>query len=216
MIWLGIITSLANFWIWRVFKENLLIGVGLLLLSLTLNLLVIKFNKKVLILTVVLTLFISSQLLRFGFDKNLTVLTVDGEKQLNERHGYFSQELGILFQNKYTLRFYKDFYPYANVYLDNLFNNLSPNLYFFENHPRERGKVDEFAKYPGIFIIPFLVGFLLLFKSIPKVFGWYFLLALLISGLIRPNYLSGPVLFYPAINFLITTGLFKIYRIFRK
>ncbi len=207
---------LANFWIWRIFNQDLVIGLSLVILSFLLFLLYFKFNKVFLILTLIITIFLSSRILNTGFDNNLINLNPDQEKQQNARHGYFSIELGKLFQNKLTLRFYKDFYPTLSNYGNNVFNILSPNLYFFENHPREREKVGEFPKYPGIFILPFIVGFLLLFKTTSKVLTAYFLFVLLVSGFIRQNYFLGPVLFYPLINLLITNGLIKIYKIFRK
>ncbi len=216
MLLLNLLVALANFWIWKVFKDNWLMGIVLISISFLLFFLVIKFNKIICILILILSLFLCGQIVTSGFDKNLTTLTVDGQKQLDTRHGYFSLELGKLFQNKYSLHFYKDFYPYLSSYENNVFNALNPNLYFFENHPREKGSVGEFPKYPGIFILPFMVGFLFLFKSAPKFVVIYFLSVLFITGFIRQGYSLGPILFYPLINFLITDGSIRIYKIFRK
>ncbi len=216
MIYVNLLIIFANFWIWKILKENPIIGIALIIVNILLFLLTTKINKIILSLTLIFCLFLSSQILISGFDKNLSTLTVDGQKQQDTRHGYFSQDLGKLFQNKYALHFYKEAYPYLNTYLNNTFDNLSPNLYFFENHPREREKVGEFSKYPGIFILPFIVGFLLIFKSISKILVIYFLFAVLVSGFIRQNYFLGPVLFFPLINILISRGIIKTYKILRK
>lgn len=208
---------LANFWIWRIFEKDFLLGIVLILLSLALFFLSeIQFNRKILILGLLLIAFIVSGILLNGFDKDLAVLNNDQQKSISDRHGYFSIELGKLFQNKYTLRFYKGIYPYIYIYEGNLFNVLSPNLYFFTSHPREREKIGEFAMYPGILIIPFFIGLLQLIRSSNKILVWYFLFAILTTGLIKQNYFFGPILFFPFINVLIADGLIEIYRKIKK
>lgn len=208
----GLFFSIANFWIWRIIKTDLLLGFALISLSVTLIYIVkIKFNQNFFLITLILTLFISTKLLITGFDNNLIILSPDQQKQLGERHGYFAIDLGKLFQNKFVLRFYKDVYPYLNIYGSNIFNNLSPNLYFFANHPREREKVEEFSMYPSIFVIPFLVGVIYFFNSSNLIIG-YVMFTFLITGFIKQTYIFGPVLFFPLINLIISIGFLKIYR----
>lgn len=212
-----LLVAFANFWIWRVIKINPFLGLVLILLSLTFGYLIcIKFNKKILLIFLLLVLMTGYQVMVTGFDKNLVTITPDQQKKLDERHGYFVGNLGILFQNKFTLRFYKDIYPYLNVYQNNIFNSLAPNLYFFSNHPREREKIEEFAKYPSILLIPFLVGMVGLFSTSQYLILLYFVFALIITGFVKQSYLLGPILFFPLINFLITIGLFKIYQFFKR
>ena len=151
-----------------------------------------------------------------GFDNNLMNLTPDQQSKLNGRHGYFAANLGVLFQNKLTLRFYKDINPHLRVFQDNVFNSLSPNLYFFASHPREREKIEEFAKYPPILVIPFLVGLLYLFGSLDYFTFSFFIFALGVNGLVKQTYLFGPILFFPLINLSITIGLLKIYQFLKK
>lgn len=217
VITVSIITSLTNFWIWRIIEENTLLGSFLVLLStLLIYLFFIKFDKKIFMVATLFMLIIGYQVLASGFDKNLTVLTPDQERKLNERHAYFAVDLGNLFQNKFALRFYKNIYPYLNIYENNIFNSLSPNLYFFINHPREREKVEEFAKYPSIMLIPFLLGLISIFKSSQNLIFLYLIFALFLTGFVKQTYIFGPILLFPLINLLITIGLFKIHRIFRK
>lgn len=211
-IYLHIFVIFANFWIWKIFEEDLILGAVLVLLSLALFFLSnLKFNRKFLVLVLLLIAFISSRILMNGFDKDLIVLSGDQQKSIGDRHGYFSIELGKLFQNKFTLRFYKDIYPYVNVYEGNLFNALSPNLYFFSNHPREREKIGEFVIYPSILIFPFFIGLLRLIKSSNKILVWFLFFVTLTTGLVKQNYFFGPILFFPFINILITNGLVAIY-----
>lgn len=212
VILVGAAVSFINFWIWRIMDANLVFGLTLTLLSIIfIYLILIKFDKIFFLIFIFLFVLISYQLLASGFDKNLTVINPDQEKQINERHGYFSINLGKFFQNKFVLRFYKDVYPHLNVYGSNMFNSLSPNLYFFTNHPREREKVEEFSMYPSIFVVPFLVGVIYFFSSSNLILG-YVLFTLLITGFIKQTYIFGPVLFFPLINLIISIGFLKIYR----
>lgn len=217
IIFLSLLVTLTNFWIWRIINVDPLLGLALVLLSLTFIYLVnTGFNRKFFLIVVLLSMLISIKFLVSGFDNNLWVLTPDQQKQLNERHGYFAANLGKLFQNKFVLRFYKDIYPHLNTYENNIFNSLSPNLYFFANHPREREKVEEFAKYPPILIIPFLVGLLYLLNSSKYLIIAFFIFAAGVIGFVKQTYLFGPILFFPLINLLITIGFLKIYRVIKK
>lgn len=216
-LYLIFVITLANFWIWKIFGKDLILGIVLVLLSLALfTLSNIKSDKKNSLLTLLFIIFISSQILISGIDKDLTILSSDQQKTIGDRHGYYSVELGRLFQNKFTLRFYKDFYPYISAYEENVFNALSPNLYFFNSHPREREKIGEFAKYPAILILPFIFGLFMFIQSSNNILIQYLFFAILTTGLIKQNYLFGPILFFPFINILITNGLMGIYRKIRK
>lgn len=214
VILLGFVVSLANFWIWKVIKGDLFLGAILILLSLMFVYLTeIKFNKKKILFFLLFLLIVSYQIIISGFDPGLKTVAPEQEKQLGERHGYFAINLGNFFQNKYVLRFYKDVNPYLSTYQSNVFNSLSLNLYFFSNHPRERQKVGEFPMYPAVFIAPFLVGLVyFLSRSCYMVTG-YLIFALLITGLIRQNYIFGPVLLFPLINLLITIGCLKTFKV---
>ena len=214
---IGLGVSFINFWIWRIIKIDIILGLTLVFLSISLIYIInVKFNKQIFLFTLFLILFISYKTLISGFDKNLITLNPDQEKQLGGRHGFLAINLGKLVQNKFALRFYKDVYPYINVYGSNIFNSLSPNLYFFTNHPREREKVAEFAKYPSILIAPFLVGLIALLKSSKYLMGVYLIFAVGITGFINQTYLFGPILFFPLINLLITIGFLQLINFFKK
>lgn len=217
VILIGFVVSFTNFWVWRIIKTDLFLGMSLVFFSLLLIYLsFVKINKKILLLSLFLILFISYKVIIPGFDSNLINLDPALEKKIGERHGFYAINLGKLFQNKFTLRFYRDIYPYLNVYGSNVFNSLSPNLYFFANHPREREKVEEFAKYPPILIIPFLVGLLYLLNSSKYVIVAFFIFAAGVTGFIKQTYSLGPILFFPLINLLITIGFLKLVNSFKK
>ena len=217
LVFVSLIVSLTNFWIWRIIKIDLLLGLASVLLSVIFIYLVeIQFNKKFFLTSLFLLLLISIKILVSGIDNNLKVLTPNQQKKLDERHGYFANDLGKLFQNKFALRFYKDIHPYLNVYVSNLFNSLSPNLYFFTNHPRERERVEEFSMYPSILIIPFLIGLIYFLNSQGYLILGYTLFALLVTGFVRQSYILGPVLFFPLINLLISKGFLKIYQLIKR
>lgn len=213
---LYLLVALANYWIWRIAKSNLLLGLVLISLSLALAYLSKKFNLKIFLFFLGLIAVITYHILILGFDQGLRNITLEGEKRLGERHGYFAINLGPIFQNKFTLRFYKDISPYLNVYQSNVFNSLSPNLYFFANHPREREKIHEFNMYFSLFIIPFLVGLVIFLNKSNLLILGYFVFALLTTGLIRQDYIFGPILLFPLINYFIVTGLIKIFKFFKK
>lgn len=219
VIFTSLVIIFANFWIWKVIRTDLLFGLILVLLTMSfIYLVIIKFIIRIFLFMILLTLLLSSQILLSGFDKNLVTLTPEQQLQLNERHGYFATDLGKLFQNKISLRFYKDISPYINAYQSNIFNSLSPNLYFFANHPRERANIEEFTKYPTILTVPFLIGLVYLMSSLQisynLIFG-YLIFAVLFSGFIKQSYVFGPILFFPLVNLLISLGFLRIYQVFK-
>lgn len=217
VILLNLTIALANFWIWKVIKGDVFLGLLLISLSLAVTYLTnIKFGIRVFLIFLFLSLAIGSQTLISGFDQGLKMISFDQEKQLGERHGYFSIDFGKLFQNKFALRFYKDINPYLNVYQSNVFNSLSLNLYFFANHPRERAKVREFPMYPAIFVVPFFIGLIYCISRPNYLLTGYLTFALLITGFVRQDYIYGPILMMPLINMLITLGLKNVYIYLRK
>lgn len=214
---IGCIISLINFWIWRIMEANPFLGISLVILNLLLiYLILVRMNKKLLLFSLIIILLISYQSVITGFDKNLIKLDPSLEKKIGERHGYYAINLGSLFQNKFILRFYRDVYPHFNIFVSNVYNNLSPNLYFFANHPREREKVEEFVKYSPFLIIPFIVGLSSLILNVNYHILVYSVYVILFMGLIKQTYYFGPVLFFPLINLSITIGILKMFSFFRK
>lgn len=211
-----LIVTFGNLWIWRVVKENFILAILLIILSLLLFKLVIAKMQKsqllILILVFALTSFIT---LRTSFDKNIFIISAEEIVQQNVRHGYYAVELGQLFQNKISLQFYKYFSRPIYKTERNIFYNLDPNVYFFVGHPRERAGIEEFDKYPW-FLLPFFIAgvFLVIRYNYPTV-GIYFICTILISMFLSSAYSLGPVLFFPLINILITLGLIYFLRLLK-
>ena len=204
----------GNLWIWRILRENLLIGILLIILSFLLFKQVItKVQKRQFFLLILIFATISFITLRVGFDNNIFVSSAEEKIQQNTRHGFYSVELGKLFKNTISLQFHK--YLSTSIYKleRNLFYNLDPNLYFFAAHPRERAGVGEFGKYPWFLLPFFIIGLFLAIRYYYLPTGIYFIWTSLISIFLNPGYYLGPVLFFPLMNILIVLGLIFSLRI---
>ena len=205
-------TIFGNFWIWRVLKENIIVGIFLVILSLLLFNQVTKVQKKQLVALVIVFTILSIFILKSSFDQNIFITSAEEQSLQNTRHRFYAAELGPLFTNKLSLHFYKDVSWSINKLERNLFNNLDINLYFFGSHPRERAGIGEFDKYPWILLPFFLVGLFLEIKNRYIVIAIYLIAASLISMFSSLLYPLGPVLFFPLINAVIAHGLIYCFR----
>lgn len=204
--------TLGNLWIWKIFKENFVIGVLLVILSFLLfRQIIARIHKGQLLVLIFIFITISLLTLRVGFDKNIFITSSREQLQQNIRHGFYAVELGQLFTNKVSLYFYKNLSISIRKLEQNLFSNLDLNLYFFAGHPRER-ETGEFEKYPWILFPLFIAGLFLAIQYYPKI-GIYFIWAALIGMFVSPAYFLGPTLFFPLINVVITLGLIYFLRL---
>lgn len=209
-------TTFGNLWIWRIFKENLIIGILLVILSyLFFKQIIIKAQYSQLIALIFIFTIVTFITLRVGFDKNIFVTSPEEQAQQNARHGLYAVELGQLFKNKLSLNFYKYFSSSIHKLERNLFYNLDPNLYFFTSHPRERPGIGEFDKYPWILLPFFMAGLFLIIQYYPIV-GIYFIWTAFISMFLNPTYSLGPALFFPLINVVIALGLIYFVQLVKK
>lgn len=129
-------------------------------------------------------------------DKSLWQYNPEEIFLLNQRRSFYPI-YGRLFQNKFIFS--------LNKIERNLFYNLDPNLYFFAAHPRERLKVNEFEKFPAIFLPFFLVGFFVFFKKPSKKITLSMVLALVLNAFLSPEP-PGPIFMYPVITYFIFKG----------
>jgi len=208
--------SFGNFWIWKILKENLIIG----LLLLALNLLILRNftnnSKRIYFLAGTVFIILSILILRNGFDKGIFTLDPDETQKIANRHGYYSSELGPFFLNKPVLYFYKNIYPTIFELQRNFLYSLDPNIYFFTGHPRERYGISEFDKYPFILFPLFFIGVIAAVYQKRWSLSIYILIATLVSAFVRPSYLLGPMLIFPAVNFLELLGLKILLNMFKK
>lgn len=90
---------------------------------------------------------------------------------------------------------------------------LSPSLYFFSNHPRERTGYHEFEKFQYILLPFFVVGLCVLVQKK----NYYLLFLLFVPGLFIFTLLGnrgdlGPFLFFPFFTITIFQGLFMFFK----
>ncbi len=202
---LSVLITFLNFWIWRVFGEDTLLGVALIFLSISL---IFRFR----ILTVVLFLVLSVVFLKTNPDTNLMYISPLEKHWLIQRHEYYAESLGSIYRNRAGLYLNYELLPYVFKYTRNLGYNLDPNLYFFANHPRERGGGIEFEKFSPFLLPLFIVGVLILVSGRDKFLISYFIAAQLVNALAFPGYMLGPILIFPFITATIYLGAIWIFR----
>ena len=96
--------TFGNLWVWRIFKDNFIIGILSVILSLLLFKQVItKVQKGQLIALIFIFIIVAYLTLRVGFDKNISIISAEEQLQQNSRHGFYAVELGQLFKNKVSL-----------------------------------------------------------------------------------------------------------------
>lgn len=199
--------TFGNLWIWRIFKENFIIGILLVILEfLFFKQVMTKTQKGQLFALIFILIIVTFLTIKVGFDKNIFIISAEEQAQQNARHGLYAVELGQLFKNKLSLHFYKYFIDPIHKFKRNLFYSLDPNLYFFASHPRER-PTGEFEKYQWILLPFFIVGLFLVIQYYYPIIGVYFIWAALFSMFLSPSFPLGPVLFFPVINIVTTLGL---------
>jgi hypothetical protein len=210
-IFLFLVITLGNVWIWRVFRENFLIGLVLVFCSwFFYN--SIKFGKFQKLSLVLLFVLLAFQLSKTEV-RSLTYLT-EGERviQIRRLNEYPAVGFSIgakkywvplahwLEQRPETLALYR--------VQSNLKDVLSPNLYFFANHPNERVGVREHEKFPYIIFPFFVLGLLSLdFKKNRATLSFFILAPVLLVGFAGSYFDVEPVSFFPFIAALSILGI---------
>lgn len=196
-------------WTWKILNNNILICLLLILIAyIFLKLLLIKrIIIELIILFGLAFLVVSVINLQLGFDQQLDKLDVNEEVKLNERHRYYAKDLGAFFLNKYSLNYYKNYNPYFYKFQRNFFSVLDSNLYFFASHPRERAGINEFVKFPSLYLVFFILGIIYSLKLRSLLVIVYLLVAALINGFLSPAFELGPILFFPFVTALTALGV---------
>lgn len=205
-----IFIALTTPWAWKMINYNVFLCLLLILITIILVklLLIDRLQHTILILILCCVFLVVSVInLQLGFDQNLRKLNVNEEVKLNERHQYYARELGGLFLNRFSLNYYKNYNPYFYKLERNFFSVLDPNLYFFASHPRERGGINEFEKFPSLYFIFFIMGIIYSLKLRSLLAMLYLLFAASISGFISPAFELGPILFFPFVTALTALGV---------
>lgn len=211
-----IVIPLLNSWFWRMWKLDVFTTFLCLVLSYLLAIsLISKISKKLMILTILATFLLSINSLVKGINKELFKKTQLDISTYEVRHEYYAKELGRLYKNRIGINYLKKYVPNEYRIEKKLFSILDLNLYFFASHPRERGGVEEFEKFPFVYIPFFVLGIITYLKKPKKVFLYYFLAATLTSVFIHTAYYLGPVLFFPIINSFIMLGIISVLKMYK-
>lgn len=197
-----------SFWSWRIFENNLILFIQLLVLSVLFYIVLVEkmLRAKLQILTLLGVIVLSIVVVPRNIDKSIWQKSELDLVRINTDRSYYPVGIGRYFHNKIVDSVYK--------YKDNVFTLLDPNYYFFSTHPRELGNLNHFEKFPFVFIVFFIFGVYKIYLR--RILFWGIPL-LLVSGLIDRNYNDGPVLLFPVMVAVIAVGLkFLIEKLFLK
>lgn len=194
-------------WWWIIIERNLWVSLLVFILSVAVFIYFWQVkSKKLFFLLLLLSTILFFVAVKDAFDESIFRNSALDIQQLNKRHEFYASGLGKLYKNRFVLTYFKDYnFPISKL-KRNFFANFDPNLYFFASHPRERLGVEEFEKYPLIFLPFFLIGVLYSIYILSPNLFIYSISILLISSIISSKYNLGPVLFFPLISYMITIG----------
>lgn len=214
MIFLAI-PLLLNLWIWKIFFSDVLIFLLVVVTAFLLNFSVKDKSKltKPFIFVFVLLLFAQFQTTKA---RSLTNLTNDQIRirdmrlreypptyiKIDQRAKWFS--VNEWFEEGKGFRAF-------NRMLTNLSEVVDPNLYYFSNHPRERVGVDEFEKFPYIFLPFAAYGIIKAFEKKEKIFLLSFIGPLILISIVGNDNYLGPFSLFPFVVLSTSTGLKHTY-----
>src|SRR3989344_4526680 len=95
----------------------------------------------------------------------------------------------------------------------NFFETIDLNVYFFGGHPRERVWANDFAKFPHILFVPFLVGLYNIFQKNDRLLLMYLGLSLVIFSLLGHLNKIGPFFLFPFFVLAIDQGIKTLWKL---
>lgn len=206
-----ILVVFGNLWIWRMFSENLLIGISAILASWFLYRSIKEERLKKLLIVFLLVLL--------GFQINYT--KVRPLTYLNKQEQIIQlRRLNEYPPVKFTLAGKTIWVPLAHwleerpetltLYRiqENLSGVLNPNLYFFANHPNERVGIDEHESFPYILLPFFVVGlFGLSFRKNLAALTVSLFAPIVTVGLVGSEFAIEPISLFPFISLCGALGI---------
>src|SRR3989338_5785661 len=191
-LFLIVFITLSNPWIYRITNFNSLLGFCIFILSLLLTISwQIKKRRYLTFLLLILFISLSAYLLTYQFDGSIFIRTPLEKDLFSQRHNYYAQEFGKLYENRFTIYYFSQVKPYIDHLSQNLANSLDISGRFFI-----------------IFLPFFLIGIFNLNKSLLNVI--YLTVALIVSSLTHVESL-GPILLLPFINLAIFIGFLRLF-----
>lgn len=214
---------LGNFWIWKILSLNTPLGLLIIAVSIFLFLSLKRKNQNYSVIFIILFTLLLFFQWKTTSKVSLVELSNDEQRVQQMR---LKEYPPVFFEiGRKTL-----WVPVAHWFegreesiaffriLENFSETIDPNLYFFANHPRERIGINEFEKFPYVFLPLFFYGLLLSVEKNRKlVFSISLILPVVLISIIGHKNPFGPFSLFPFFSVLITLGIGKLYsQIFRK
>ncbi len=208
-----VLILLINNWVFRIFSQNILIGSLVVATSISLYFYLKREKYKYLIISILL--FLPILFFQIWTTAPYSLTNLDNDEQR-------VQQIRIReYKPTYIPIFYKILWLYPDkwiekrteiiVYqriLNNLFDNLNLNQFFFAGFPRPRVGIIEFEKFSYLLLPFFIIGAYLFFKKSRIVVTLiFFVIPLLIMSLISNRDLLGPFSLFPFYINLIFIGV---------
>ena len=195
---------LANFWIWRILFNSVPLGLLVLASSIFLYLSFKRNSKKYFFAFLVLFSLLLIFQWKTTSEESLVELSNDEQRVQQMRLKEYPPiriSIAHWFENREeSIAFFR--------ILENFSETIDPNLYFFANHPRERIGINEFEKFPYIFLPLFFYGLVLSVAERRKlVLGMSFILPVVLISIIGHKNQLGPFSLFPFLAVSITHGL---------
>lgn len=202
-----------NFWIWKIFPQNSLLGLTLVVTSLLLYFVLQKNRFTYLYAgTMVILLIIQLQTTRLqpldylsSPEKSLQI------QRLNSYPPIYINlfDKPIYFPIAHNLEERKILHA-PETLQKNLLDNLDLNLYFFAGHPREGTFLHHFPKFPFFYLIFFLIGLFTTRSWTKKTILFSLAGPMALLSLIGNNNIYGPFIFFPFITVMTALGAEQI------
>ena len=195
----------SNFWIYKIFTQNVPAGATLAITSLVI---VIKTGSKLIILGLFILLFLQTQTTS---TKNLVLLDNDEQRVQSERirsYPLIYIDLGIkVIWLKPEIWIEQNSFIIALSRLEeNLYSNLDINKYFFGGFPRN--KPEDFEKFPFAYLPVFILGiFILVKKKLFKELVYFLVMPLLFLAYLGSDNKLGPFILFPFFTLTFFKGI---------
>lgn len=205
-----ILVLFGNIWIWKIFSLSITTGLLVLLTSFFTYLLLSKNGSKNIFFVLICTLLIVQW--QNSNPANLAKLSNDEQRLQQQRLRQYppvyvklgDKTLWIPLAHWFEGR--KETIAIFRV-SNNLAETLSPNLYFFANHPQERIGISEIEMFPYIFLPFFLYGLFLIANNQKKLVWLSLILPVVLAAFVDPNNPLGPFSLFPFISAGTVRGL---------
>lgn len=196
----------SNFWIYKIFAANSLLGLLISLISFVVYL-NLK-NTKIILICLIFLIFLQIQTTEI---KSLTNLDNDQQRVQQERiRSYPLTYINLYFKVVWLKPV--EWIEKNNLVIilsrieENLFDNLGINKFFFAGFPRNNPS--DFEKFPYIYLPIFVLGVINFVKT--KQFGiliLLFLIPILVLAIIGNSNNIGPIVLFPFLIAASVTGI---------